>query len=81
MFLCGSVLTVQLFHLGGLLRAESFQKKFNRADKEACVVVAKDFSQKLQAAGVSTVQLAGAPKYHGRVKAFIEELRRNGIKC
>ena len=57
------------------------QKKMNKADTEACVVVAQLFSKKLKKAGVSAVELDGAPKFHGRVKAFVEELRRNGIKC
>jgi hypothetical protein len=44
----------------------------NKADTESCVAVAKNFAQQLQKQGVSRVQIDGAPRYHGRVKAFIE---------
>lgn len=59
----------------------TLKEKMNKADTEACTAVAKDLSKQLQAAGVSQVQLDGAPKYHGRIKTFIDELRSNGIKC
>jgi ribosomal protein L18 len=53
--------------------AESFaEKKENRADTQSCSVTAKDLAKKLQKRGIDTVKFEGSPRYHGRVKAFIE---------
>lgn len=53
----------------------------NKADQEACSIVAADFAKKLKERGITFVQLEGKYKYHGRVKTFIDTLRQAGIKC
>lgn len=61
--------------------ADMFKPKLNKADKEACSIVAADFAKKLKEYGITHVQLQGKHRYHGRVKSFIDSLRQGGIKC
>lgn len=53
----------------------------NKADKDACSIVATDFAKKLHEHGIMQVQIQGKYKYHGRIRTFIDTLREAGVEC
>jgi ribosomal protein L18 len=59
--------------------AGSIAEKFNKSDKEACAATAAVLASRLKELGYSSARLQDRVKYHGRMKAFIETLRQQGI--
>ena len=67
-----------------LVSASSFEKDFKSLKKnklELSILVAEKLAKKAQEKKISKIYFdRGVYKYHGRVKAFAETLRKNGLK-
>ena len=68
-----------------LLSASSVEKDLKSSDKvnktELSVLVAKKLAKKAKEKKISKIYFdRGSYKYHGRVKAFAETLRENGLE-
>lgn len=56
-------------------------KKLNNGKIEVSKVVAKNLSEKMKKSKITDITFdRNGYRYHGRVKAFADELRNNGIK-
>ncbi len=64
-----------------LIAASSFSKKNqNKKKTELSLIVAEDLAKKAKEKKITKVYFdRGRYKYHGRVKIFVETLRKNGL--
>tara|TARA_B100001540_G_scaffold247615_1_gene223068 strand:+ start:231 stop:587 length:357 start_codon:yes stop_codon:yes gene_type:complete len=68
-----------------LISASSFEKEMKKANKvnkkELSILIAERLAKKAQDKKISKVFFdRGNYKYHGRIKAFAETLRKNGME-
>lgn len=65
---------------GAILGPDDHERSYKTSSVAAAKVVGGMFGERARAAGVETVTWVRPGRYHGKIKAFIDEVRESGIR-